>query len=132
MGQYTVTDGSDQFAVRADHNPNILAMHGEAVVPNKRVATTAVGRRAGNLAMVGFREDPHRLGGGFERTPFGEDAADRRIHACTWVPADHGEENHVDRGCPEGPSWLYAVVGPAGRDGMAAQAEEGRIDDDNS
>ena len=47
-GQYTVVDGSDQCIVRVDHNPNIPAMHGEAVVPNKRAATMVVGRRVGN------------------------------------------------------------------------------------
>ena len=55
MGQNTVVDSSDQFAVRADHNPNILAMHGEAVVPNKRDVATVVGRRAGNSTVVRFR-----------------------------------------------------------------------------
>ena len=119
MGQYMAVDSSDQFVVRADHNPNILLMHGEAVVPNKRAVATVVGHRAGNSATVGFREDPNRWGGSFGSIRCGE-------------AADHRVENPVDRGCPEGPTWLHAVVGQAGRDITAAQAEEGRTDDDDS
>ena len=84
MGQNTMVDDSDQFAVRADHNPNILAMYDEAVVLNKRDVATVVGRRAENSTVVEF------------------------------------------------PNRLHVVVGPAGRDRMVAQAEDSRIDDDNS
>ena len=69
MGQYTVTDGSDQFAVRADHNPNILAMYDEAVVLNKRDVATVVGRRAENSTVVEFPNRLHVVTG-----PAGRDA----------------------------------------------------------
>ena len=123
----------------ADHNPNILAMHGEAVVPNKRVAVTVVDRRAGNSIVVGYREDPNRWGGGFGHIPCGEAALAGDSSACdgyvlhgNCVAADHKLENLVNRGYPKGSSWLYTVVGPTGRDETIAQAEGGRIDDDDS
>ena len=100
MGQYTVVDRSDQCVVRVDHNPNILAMHSEAVVPNKRAAAMVVGRRVRNSAVVGFREDPNRWGGGFGPIPCGEavlagdlSACDGYVLRCNCVAADHRVEN---------------------------------------
>ena len=116
----------------ADHNPIILAIHDGAVVPNKRVALTVLSHKTGNSVLVGYREDPNRWGGMFGQAAFGEIAADRRVHACTWVAADRRAEYPVDRGCPEGHNKLHVVVITAGKDVTAARPEEGRIDDSDS
>ena len=99
----------------ANHNSNILAMHGEAVVSNKRAATTVVGHRARNSAVVDYPS-----------------ACDGYVLHANCVAADHRVENPVDCGCPEGPNRLHVVTGPAGRDATAGQAEGVCIDDDDS